>query len=410
MSNTEADIRDGDRRVQRVALYAILVNVALAALRGWLAHLSGSLAVVAVTIDAAIDVVAAILLWGGLKLSTRKTKTFPYGLYKLENVVQVIVAVLIFLVAYEIIRQAVTTSGSAVTPSVLVIGGMAFSTVAVLALSLYMAREGKRSSSPGILAEARHRLVDLAASAVVFLALLFEYFGLSLDRPAAGLVAAFIIYSGWEILRDGMKVLLDASLDQGTLTQVRGIVESDPAVVEVRSLLGRNSGRYRFLELVIAVRAENLEKAHAISTRVEKRVRAEVPRIDRVIIHFEPQVHTDLRVAVPLDDSAGTLSSHFGEAPFFARLLILLATGELQEQQIIANPSGPTEKSRGILVAEWLLRDKIDLVIQKAPLGKGPEYAFRDAGVMVEVWDVPRLDDVIVRLQAEISRFAPDRG
>jgi predicted Fe-Mo cluster-binding NifX family protein len=219
-------------------------------------------------------------------------------------------------------------------------------------------------------------------------------------------VAAFIIYSGWGLLWDGMKVLLDASLDQETLTQVRRIVESDPAVIDVRTLEGRNSGRYRFLELVIAVRAENLEKAHAISTRVEKRVRAEVARIDRVIIHCEPQARTRLRVAVPLADIQGTVSSHFGESPFFASLVVSVDSGELQEQQIKANPIGQVEKARGILAAEWLIRDKVDLVIQKEQLGKGPEYAFRDAGVEVEVWNVATLTDVVERLRANVSRFA----
>ena len=405
MNQTMVDRRDDDRRVQRVAFYAILVNVALAALRGYLAHLSGSLAVVAVTVDAAIDVAAALLLWGGLKLSARKTKNFPYGLYKVENVIQVVVALLIFVVAAEILRQAFTSTSSSVTVSALVIGGMAISTVAILALSVYMAREGKKSGSPALMAEARHRWIDVVASAVVFLALVSAYLGFPVDRLAAGLVAAFIIYSGWGLLRDGMRVLLDASLDQETLAQVRRTVESDPAVCEVRSLVGRSSGRYRFLELIIAVRTENLEKAHAISTRVEKRVRAEVARVDRVIIHCEPLIRTHLRVAVPLVDLGGTVSSHFGEAPFFARLVVRLDTGELEEQQIRANPQGRAEKSRGILVAEWLVKDKIDLVIQREQLGKGPEYAFQDAGVEVEVWDVTKLPDVIDRLRTEIARF-----
>lgn len=399
------DQAQNDRHIQRVALYAIAINVVLAGLRGWLAHLSGSLAVIAITVDAAIDVAAALLLWAGLKLSVRKTRTFPYGLYKLENVVQVVVAVLIFVVAAEILREAVTASSSAAGISPVVIGGMAFSTVAVLALSLYMSREGKQSASPGLLAEARHRLVDLVASAIVLLAVLSSYFGLAVDRPAAGLVAAFIIYSGWGLLRDGMKVLLDASLDQETLSQVRKIVESDPAVVEVRSLEGRNSGRYRFLEMVLAVRAENLEKAHGVSIRIEQRIRAEVPRVDRVVIHCEPQIRTCLHVAVPLADMEGTLSAHFGEAPFFARLLIRIEGAELEQQQIAANPFAHLEKTRGIMVAEWLVGQKVDLVIQKEPLGKGPEYVFRDAGVEVEVWDATSLADVTSRLRSEIGRF-----
>ena len=53
-----------------------------------------------------------------------------------------------------------------------------------------------------------------------------------------------------------------------------------------------------------------------------------------------------------------------------------------------------------------MIRDKVDLVIQKEQLGKGPEYAFRDAGVEVEVWNVATLTDVVERLRANVSRFA----
>jgi cation diffusion facilitator family transporter len=397
------DARATDRHVQRVALYAVWVNVLLAGLRGWLAFLSGSLAVVAVTIDAGIDVAAALLLWVGLKLSVRKSRSFPYGLYKLENVIEVLIAVLIFVLAAEIIRLAMTSSNSAGTVTPLVIAVMAVTTLGVLGLSLYMRHEGREAASPGLLAEARHRWVDLAASVVVLISLVATYFGLPLDQVAAALVALFIVYSGWGLLWDGMKVLLDASLDRTTLDQVQKIVEADPAVTEVRSLTGRGSGRYRFLELVIAVRAENLEKAHAISTRIEKRVRAEVPRIDRVLIHFEPQSRTHLRAAIPLADRMGAISPHFGDAPFFARLSLSARTGELEEQQIVANPESGAQKAKGISVAEWLIRSKIDMVVLKAELGKGPEYAFRDAGVHVEVWQVDDVGAVIDRLSGALT-------
>ena len=157
--------------------------------------------------------------------------------------------------------------------------------------------------------------------------------------------------------------------------------------------------------MVLAVRAESLEKAHTVSTRIEERVRAEVARIDRVIIHCEPQARTHLRVAVPLADLQGTVSAHFGEAPFFARLVVRTDSAEVEEQQITANPLSQTEKARGILVAEWLIRDKIYLLIWREPLGKGPEYAFRDAGVEVEVWEITRLTEAIDRLRAEIASF-----
>jgi predicted Fe-Mo cluster-binding NifX family protein len=113
-----------------------------------------------------------------------------------------------------------------------------------------------------------------------------------------------------------------------------------------------------------------------------------------------------VRVAVPLDDVEGTVSRHFGEAPFFARLVVRTEKGEVEEQQITANKLTGEEKSRGILVAEWLIRGKTDVVILSEPLGKGPEYALRDAGIKVEVWNAAKLAEIVDRLAEEASRFA----
>ncbi|MEJ2102681.1 MAG: cation transporter [Desulfobacterales bacterium] len=51
-----------------------------------LAVFSGSLAITASAIDSGTDAVASFLIYVGVKLSTRKTRSFPMGLYKLENV------------------------------------------------------------------------------------------------------------------------------------------------------------------------------------------------------------------------------------------------------------------------------------------------------------------------------------
>jgi divalent metal cation (Fe/Co/Zn/Cd) transporter len=96
--------------IQKVALYAFLLNLGLAAMKGILAFYSSSLAVTAGAIDSGTDAVASLLLLGGLKLSTKKTPSFPLGLYKIENVISVFVALSIFFAGYEIAREVLTTS------------------------------------------------------------------------------------------------------------------------------------------------------------------------------------------------------------------------------------------------------------------------------------------------------------
>jgi divalent metal cation (Fe/Co/Zn/Cd) transporter len=97
----------------KVARQAFWLNFALALLKTVLAYTTNSLAVTAGAIDSGTDAVASLILYGGLKLSLRKSPSFPLGLYKIENLISVLVAFFIFFAGYEIFRQ-VLPRGSAI--------------------------------------------------------------------------------------------------------------------------------------------------------------------------------------------------------------------------------------------------------------------------------------------------------
>ncbi len=391
------------KQIERVALYALLINFVLTGIKGVLAYFSGSLAVAASAIDSATDSVASLTILGGLKLSTRKSPTFPYGLYKIENVISVIMAIFIFFAGYEIVRNILSPGAEPPTITLGLIGWLSAGILITFLFGQYAIAAGKRTKSPTLIAEGRHRQVDVLSSLVVLLAVGLHYFGLNIDffgitidHIAAGLVLIFIGYAGWEILSDGMRVLLDASLDPETLDQIRKIIESQPMVTEVRRLAGRNAGRYRFLETEVVLRTGDLKKAHAISQHIEADIRKQMPLVDRVVIHYEPQVHEYLRIAVPLAESMEQVSAHFGEAPYFAVVLLRLADGHIERQEVVTNPHTKVPKAKGIRVAEWLLEHKVDVVVVKEDLHKkGPAYVFADAGVELQVSTAGQLSEVI---------------
>jgi predicted Fe-Mo cluster-binding NifX family protein len=205
---------------------------------------------------------------------------------------------------------------------------------------------------------------------------------------------------GWDLLSDGMRVLLDASIDVGTLDRVREIIDSEPGVAQVKSVTGRNSGRFRFIEAEILLRFHDLEKAHSATHRIEQRIRETVPHVDRVLIHAGPSERTHTRYAVPLSDLNGTVSDHFGEAPYFALLTLALEDGQVEQQQIVTNPHTALAKGKGIRVAEWLVDQKIDAVLLRESLrGRGPTYVFRDAGVDM----VPTMSGTLVEALATLT-------
>jgi predicted Fe-Mo cluster-binding NifX family protein len=190
-------------------------------------------------------------------------------------------------------------------------------------------------------------------------------------------------------------VLLDASLDADTILKIREIIASEPALSELKWVTGRNAGRFRFVEAEITLRVSGLEKAEVVVRRIENRIREAVPHIDRVLIHAEPQARTHLRYAVPLQDVGGTVSEHLGEAPFFALVTVRLRDQEIEERQILVNPYLELEKAKGIRVAEWLVEHKVDVVLLKESLkGRGPAYAFGDAGVEVRQTGAATLAEV----------------
>ncbi|MDL1968043.1 MAG: cation diffusion facilitator family transporter [Deltaproteobacteria bacterium] len=391
------------KQIERVALYALLINFVLTGMKCALAYFSGSLAVAASAIDSATDSVASLTILGGLKLSTRKSPGFPYGLYKIENVISVIMAMFIFFAGYEIVRNILSPYAEPPTITFGLMGWLSSGILITFLFGQYAIVIGKRTKSPTLIAEGRHRQVDVLSSLVVLLAVGLHYFGLDIDfvgitvdHIAAGVILIFIGYAGWELLSDGMRVLLDASIDPETLDQIRKIIESQPMVTEIRRLAGRNAGRYRFLETEVVLRTGNLEKAHAISQDIEANIIKQMPLVERVVIHYEPQVREHLRIAVPLVDTLGHVSAHFGEAPYFAMLLLHLSDGNIERQEIVTNPHAKVSKAKGIRVAEWLVEHKVDLVVVKEDLHKkGPTYVFADAGIELQVSMAGHLSEVI---------------
>jgi cation diffusion facilitator family transporter len=287
----------------RVAWASIAVNLFLSLLNLAIAAASGSLAVAAEMVHNLVDLVAAVAVLAGVKISERESRDFPYGLYKVENVVAVGVAILISSTACEIAKEALSAETRTATVSGWMLAGVALSAVIPLAFSVYEMRVGRELNSPSLMADAQEYRTHVFSSGVVFLALIGQMVGIPLDRYAALVVVVLIAKTGWELLADGMRVLLDASLDAETLDQVRAIIEAEPTVTEVRWVVGRNAGRYRFLEAELALRVDDLEKAHAVSQRLERIIRDQVPHVERVLIHYEPQVRTHLRYAVPLADT-----------------------------------------------------------------------------------------------------------
>ncbi len=389
--------------IERVALYAFLLNLVLAAAKAVLADISKSLAVTASAVDSATDSIASMVIFAGLKLSSVKTRTFPLGLYKIENLISVVMAFFMIFAGYEIARQVFFGLPTPPQVSPFLIALFLFGALVTWVFGYYTLSLGRRTESPTLVAEGKHRQVDVLSTCIVLIALILNFtgiqinfHGIGIDRMAAMLVLIFIAHTSWELLSDGMRMLLDASLDSETLNQVRRIILEQPAVVSINTLVGRNAGRFRFIQTDISMRTDDLQKAHRISESIEEHIRDQIPHVERVLIHFEPYVAQSSILAVPLADRQGNLSTSFGESLFMALLKIRLQDSFLEERRIEKNIYRQIEKGRGIQIAQWLIREGVDELATIDDIqNKGPGYVLANAGVKIHLVTATHLDAVL---------------
>lgn len=269
---------------------SVIASAGMAAAMIAVAMSAGSVAVLAEGTDSVTDVVTSLIVLAGMRLAARHTKGFPQGLYKLENLIAVGIGVLVLFSAYELAREAITrilSGEDKIEGPLLVIVVMAGVMAAKAGLAIYKSRVGKANGSPSLQADARATWTDVFASAGVALGVGLQWAGIPfMDSIAALVVAALLAWSGVQVLRDGLRVLLDASLEEDVLRQVRTCAESQPGVKRVAAVLGRNSGSYRFVTLRIVPDGVDLAGAERSAAGVAATVRERVKRIDRVSVEL----------------------------------------------------------------------------------------------------------------------------
>ena len=77
------------------------MNLALVGIKLVLSHISGSLALQADAVHSPVDAFGSTAPILGIFISGRKSKSFPYGLYKVKNLVATIVPLTLLFGTYE---------------------------------------------------------------------------------------------------------------------------------------------------------------------------------------------------------------------------------------------------------------------------------------------------------------------
>jgi cation diffusion facilitator family transporter len=388
---------------ERWALGSLILNSVLTVLKFIFALVTGSLALMAEAVHSFSDLIASVISLISVKLAAKKTKEYPYGLYKIENIASIIISFFLFFAAYEIIREAFFSKEERVVQHTeLAILVMFFAMIATFVYSRLELKAAKKLNSPALMADAQHIWADFLSSMIVIAGLAGTYFGYNLDKYAASVVALFVFYSGWEIFSSGLKVLLDVSLEKEEIEKIKKIIYSHPAVVDIRHIRGRVAGSFKFLDIELLLHNYSLRETHRIVDDIERRIKEEIPNIDSVFIHYEPVRQEGLRIAFLTDEEKNIRDFKT------ATKVITVDISEDGDTQI-NNPLDvePDEKEIG----DILSKINIDIVVASHhPEEFEVRWNLTRAGVMVWETDKQTFDEAVKEIINSYKEFKKRKG
>ncbi len=287
------------RQKSRAAAVSIASNSVLILFKLIVGILSGSIAIISEALHSGSDLVAALIAF----YSVRKAGQPPdpshhYGHEKVENLSGVIEALLIIAAAGVIIYEGVMKiiHGPSLDHIWLGIAVMAASGFVNLFVSLRVLYPvARRTESAALEADAAHLLTDVYTSFGVAGGLLlvkitgWAYF----DPIAAIVVALLIIRTGYELVVQSTRVLLDQTLPEEELVEIRRVVAEHRGdlIWGYHKLRARQAGSRRHIDLHITVdESQTVAQAHETAEHIAADIREVVPNAD-VLVHIEPRSH-----------------------------------------------------------------------------------------------------------------------
>jgi len=273
---------------KKIAIFSIIVNLTLSLIKIIGGKLSGSAALTADGIHSLSDLLASVSVLTGIIISNKKSKEFPMGLYKVENLVALISAFAIFFAGYEIAKDVFFGEPMKIKNLPIALTAIVLTVIITYFYSRWEKKKAIELNSPSLLADAEHVKTDFFTALVVLVGVIGQYLGYPIiEKIAVAIVVYFIFHSGWEILVDAIKVLLDASVDKETLDEVRKILEKEDMIEKINEIKGRNAGSFKFIYLDIDVKTDSIKEAHDFVHKLEDKIKAKIPEVEKVITHYE---------------------------------------------------------------------------------------------------------------------------
>lgn len=280
--------------LKRYAGLSIAAAVATILLKGIAWWLTGSVGLLSDALESFVNLAGALMALGMLTVAEiPEDAGHAYGHGKAEYFSSAFEGLLILLAAVSIAYAAI---GRLLHPQPLEAVGaglgisVAASVVNFLTARVLMA-VGRRENSITLEADAHHLMTDVWTSVGVIVGVGLVGMGgwLWFDPVIALLVAANIVWTGWQLMRRSAAGLMDAALPRHQLDQIEAILAGyRNQGLDFHAVRTRQAGSRVFVTLHVLVPGRwTVRQGHQWSERIEEDIRRAIPYA-HITTHLEP--------------------------------------------------------------------------------------------------------------------------
>ena len=259
--------------------------------------LSGSIAIIADSVNNLSDAGSAIVTLLGFKMSEMPPDdNHPYGHGRFEYLSGLFISVFILLVGFELLKSSVIKifSPEKTTFTYLTFAILIFSIIVKLWLSLFNKKLSKKIDSAALMATSLDSRNDAIITSSVLICSVFTHLtSINIDSYVGLVVAVFIFISGIGIMKDTINPLLGQTPDKELLNSIANKVLSTPGIMGMHDFIIHDYGPGRKFASLHAEMDSNVPplESHDIIDNIEYRIKKE-DNID-LVIHYDPIVLDD---------------------------------------------------------------------------------------------------------------------
>ena len=270
--------------------WSFIILIATGLLQVAVVIISRSVALLADTIHNFADATTAIPLWVAFVLARRRpTRTFTYGLGRVEDLAGILIVLIILFSAviagYEAISRLLNPAP--VTNLAWLAGAGAISFLGNEFVAILRIRVGRQINSAALIADGYHARTDGLTSLAVVAGALGVWLGFPLADPIIGLgitVAIFIIV--WQSARSVLTRMLDG-IDPGLVDEIEHAAGHVPGIGRVVEAKARWLGHKLHVDLVLALdEGMLLAEANAVAVALHDELMNHIPALAVANIRF----------------------------------------------------------------------------------------------------------------------------